>query len=171
MKMASHVYAEKPLTHNVWEAREWRRLPRNGVATQMGNHGHSSEGIRQTANGSGTARSAVHEVSAGAMRAAGPRQRAAQRDAAGAERFNWDKWLGTREERSYNPGMRLQLARLVGVWRGCIGDMAFITWMRRVWELEAGASAERLKQPSTFVDSRCRSSRQQARACRPDRRK
>src|SRR5512137_661512 len=49
MRLGKHVYCEKPLTHNVWEARQVAKVAKEtGVATQMGNHGHSGEGIRQT---------------------------------------------------------------------------------------------------------------------------
>jgi predicted dehydrogenase len=45
--MGKHVYIQKPLTPTVGEARELLRLARlNGVCTQMGNQGHSNEGIR-----------------------------------------------------------------------------------------------------------------------------
>ena len=50
MKAGKHVYCEKPLTHNVWEARAMARVAaETGVATQMGNQGRSGEGHRQTA--------------------------------------------------------------------------------------------------------------------------
>ena len=49
MKAGKHVYCEKPLTHNVWEARTVARVAaETGVATQMGNQGRSGEGHRQT---------------------------------------------------------------------------------------------------------------------------
>ena len=49
MRLGKHVYCEKPLTHNIWEARQVAKVAREtGVATQMGNHGHSGEGIRAT---------------------------------------------------------------------------------------------------------------------------
>ena len=49
MRRGKHVYTEKPLTHTIWEARQLTEAARkNGVATQMGNQGHSSEGARQT---------------------------------------------------------------------------------------------------------------------------
>ena len=49
MKAGKHVYCEKPLTHNISEARLVARVAKEtGVATQMGNHGRSSEGHRQT---------------------------------------------------------------------------------------------------------------------------
>ena len=50
MKAGKHVYCEKPLTHDISEARTVARVAREtGVATQMGNQGRSSEGHRQTA--------------------------------------------------------------------------------------------------------------------------
>jgi len=50
MKAGKHVYCEKPLTHNVGEARAVARVAaETGVATQMGNQGRSGEGHRQTA--------------------------------------------------------------------------------------------------------------------------
>ena len=42
-----HVYTEKPLTHEVWEARELARAAREaGVATQMGNQRQADENTR-----------------------------------------------------------------------------------------------------------------------------
>ena len=49
MRSGKHVYCEKPLTHNLWEARKVAQVAKEtGVATQLGNHGHSRETIRQT---------------------------------------------------------------------------------------------------------------------------
>src|ERR1041385_3128484 len=49
MRQGKHVYCEKPLTHNVWEARQISKLAQEtGVATQLGNQGHSGDSIRQT---------------------------------------------------------------------------------------------------------------------------
>ena len=49
MRAGKHVYCEKPLTHNIAEARLVARVARETqVATQMGNQGHSREGIRRT---------------------------------------------------------------------------------------------------------------------------
>ncbi len=49
MKAGKHVYCEKPLTHNLWENSYIRKLSaETGLATQMGNYGHSTEGMRRT---------------------------------------------------------------------------------------------------------------------------
>ena len=48
MRMGKHVYCQKPLTHDVWEARMLREgAARYKVATQMGNQGSSANGLRQ----------------------------------------------------------------------------------------------------------------------------
>ena len=48
MRLGKHVYCEKPLTHNVWEARLMDKFAaETGVATQMGNQGHSGDGMRK----------------------------------------------------------------------------------------------------------------------------
>src|SRR5690606_25880374 len=49
MRAGKHVYCEKPLTHNIWEARLVKKVANEtGLATQMGNQGHSTDGIRET---------------------------------------------------------------------------------------------------------------------------
>ncbi len=45
MKLKKHVYCQKPLTHDVFEARQVREAARKyGVCTQMGNQGSASDG-------------------------------------------------------------------------------------------------------------------------------
>ena len=48
MHAGKHVYCEKLLTHNIWEARQVAKVAKEtGLATQMGNQLHSSQRIRQ----------------------------------------------------------------------------------------------------------------------------
>lgn len=48
MQMGKHVYVEKPLTHDIYEARKLREAAEHyKVVTQMGNQGASGEGVRQ----------------------------------------------------------------------------------------------------------------------------
>lgn len=48
MQLGKHVYCEKPVCHNIGEARAMRALAaRSKVATQMGNQGHCEEGYRR----------------------------------------------------------------------------------------------------------------------------
>ncbi len=50
MQLGKHVYCQKPLTHTVWEARQLTEAARKyGVATQMGNEGHSNDQVREVA--------------------------------------------------------------------------------------------------------------------------
>lgn len=48
LKHGKHVYCEKPLTHNIWEARLIRETASTlKLATQMGNQGHASDNHRR----------------------------------------------------------------------------------------------------------------------------
>jgi predicted dehydrogenase len=105
MKDGKHVYCEKPLTHNIREARLMARTAKEtGVATQMGNHGRSGEGHRQTIEWlNDGAIGAVREVHAwsGTQR---PRSRpfAPEGPPVQPAGLNWDLWLGPRSERPYS---------------------------------------------------------------------
>ena len=106
MKAGKHVYCEKPLTHNIREARLVARVAKEtGVATQMGNHGRSSEGHRQTVewltDGAIGAVREVHAWSGGPRmaRAQGQRPQGPTAKPAG---LNWDLWLGPRADRPYD---------------------------------------------------------------------
>ena len=47
MREKKHAYVEKPLTHNIYEARTMAQVAKqHGIVTQMGNQGASSDGIR-----------------------------------------------------------------------------------------------------------------------------
>src|SRR5262249_52630169 len=47
MRMGKHVYCQKPLTHDVYEARMMKEIAnKNKVATQMGNQGTAENGLR-----------------------------------------------------------------------------------------------------------------------------
>lgn len=48
MSLGKHVYCQKPLTHSIYEARRMGQVARQyKVATQMGNQGTASDGLRQ----------------------------------------------------------------------------------------------------------------------------
>lgn len=47
MELGKHVFCEKPLVHNVWQARMLKKGAKHyKVISQMGNQGHATEGIR-----------------------------------------------------------------------------------------------------------------------------
>jgi len=140
MKLGKHVYCEKPLTHNVWEARQVARVAKEtGVATQMGNQGHSGEGIRQTCEwiwdgAIGPVRE-VHAWSDTGQWAKTPgRPRETPPVPPG---LNWDLWLGPRETLPYHPAYAPYNWR--GWWAfgtGAIGDMACHNIDPAVWALK-----------------------------------
>ena len=107
MRAGKHVYCEKPLAHNIWEARYIARLAKEtGVATQLGNQGHSTDSIRETVE-------MIHDGAIGPVRQVhawvsaqrwnptlGGRPRETPPVPAGV---NWNLWLGPREERPFHP--------------------------------------------------------------------
>jgi predicted dehydrogenase len=106
MRQGKHVYCEKPLTHNVWEARRVAQVAKEtGVATQLGNHGHSGDGIRQTCEiiWSG-AIGDVREVHAWTSASRWNKKQLSGRPPAEPvpKGANWDLWLGPRETRPYS---------------------------------------------------------------------
>ncbi len=107
MRAGKHVYCEKPLTHNVWEARLVARVAKEtGVATQMGNSGHSREGIRQTCEWIWDgAIGPVREVHAwvGATRWNKHLTGRPTDSPPMPPGVNWDLWIGPRQPRPYHP--------------------------------------------------------------------
>jgi hypothetical protein len=106
MRQGKHVYCEKPLTHNVWEARLVSRVAKEtGVATQLGNQGHSGDFIRQTCemiwDG---AIGDVREVHAWTNASRWNTKILGGRPPAEAtpKGVNWDLWLGPRDARPYS---------------------------------------------------------------------
>ncbi len=48
MERGKHVFVQKPLTHNIWQARTLRKAAKHyKVITQMGNQGHTFDGMRR----------------------------------------------------------------------------------------------------------------------------
>ena len=48
MQLGKHVYVQKPLTHDIYEARMLTKAAHQyKVVTQMGNQGASGDGVRQ----------------------------------------------------------------------------------------------------------------------------
>ena len=148
MRAGKHVYCEKPMAHNVWEARMFAKVAKEtGVATQLGNQGHSSEGIRQSvewlrAGAIGTVRE-IHAWSDAGRWVPG-RGRPTETPPVPAG-FNWDLWLGPRSERPYHPDYAPYNWR--GWWAfggGAFGDMASHNIDNAVWayDLDHPSSVE-----------------------------
>jgi predicted dehydrogenase len=146
MRAGKHVFCEKPLTHNVWEARAVARVAgETGVATQMGNIGHSRDGIRQTCEWLWDgAIGEVREVHAwvGAHRWNKQLLGRPTESVPVPRGVNWDLWLGPRAPRPYHP------AYLPVTWRdfwafggGALGDFGCHDLDAAMWALELGAPA------------------------------
>ena len=128
MQLGKHVYVQKPLTHDIFEARRLKELAKKyKVASQMGNQGHSGEGVRRLtewirAGVIGT----VTEAHIWTDRPIWPQGINRPTDTPPVpDTLAWDLWLGTAPERPYNP------AYLPFKWRGwwdfgcgALGDMA-----------------------------------------------
>jgi len=128
MQLAKHVYTQKPLTHNIYEARQLTEAARRyKVVTQMGNQGGSGDGVRKAmemydAGLIGT----VTEAHAWTNRPVWPQgiPTPTGKFEVPAE-LDWDLWLGPASFIDYNP------AYLPFNWRGwwtfgtgALGDMA-----------------------------------------------
>ncbi len=47
MQLGKHVFVEKPLAHNIWQLRTMKKAAKHyGIVSQMGNQGHTTNGIR-----------------------------------------------------------------------------------------------------------------------------
>lgn len=107
MRAGKHVYCEKPLTHNIWEARYVAKVAaETGVATQLGSQGHSSVGTRETIeliqDGAIGAIREIHAWAGTGRWNAGLKGRPEGKSPVPSG-VNWDLWLGPREERPFDP--------------------------------------------------------------------
>ncbi|MEN6601743.1 MAG: Gfo/Idh/MocA family oxidoreductase [Bryobacteraceae bacterium] len=147
-----HVYVQKPMTRTIWEARMLTELARkHGVATQMGNQGHSNEGARRLCEMIWAGEiGAVREVHAWTDRPIWPQGiDAPLPEEPVPSTLDWDLWLGPAPQRAYNKGYA------PFKWRGwfdfgcgALGDMACHILDPVNWALRLGAptSVECVKQ-------------------------
>jgi predicted dehydrogenase len=145
LRAGKHVYCQKPLTRTLHECREVTRAAKAaGVATQMGNQGHATEGARLTnewvrAGVIGT----VREVHAWSDRAGRLWKQGIGRPKdtpAVPATLSWDLWLGPARERPYHPAYAPVSWR--GWWdfgTGALGDMGCHILDHPVWALQLGA--------------------------------
>ena len=144
LRAGKHVYCEKPLTHNLWEARLVAQVAKQtGLATQMGNIGHSREGIRFTCEWIWDgAIGPVREVHAwvGANRWNKQLTDRPSETPPVPPGVNWDLWVGPREMRPYHP------AYLPVSWRdfwafglGALGDFGCHDMDAACWALDLGS--------------------------------
>lgn len=129
IKMGKHVYCEKPLCKTIFETRQLMEEARKAkVATQMGNQGHSSEGMSLMCEWIWDgAIGAVREVDVWTTHAVWPQGMTSRPANAPPvpDTLDWALWLGPAPYRPYNPAYAPSLWR---AWwdfgTGAIGDMA-----------------------------------------------
>ena len=144
IRAQKHVYCQKPLTHTLHECRELTKAARAaGVATQMGNQGHASEGSRLTNEWiQAGVIGEVREVHVWSDRAGRLWKQGIGRPAETPlvpATLDWNLWLGPAQERPYHPAYAPVNWR---GWRdfgtGALGDMGCHIIDHPVWALGLG---------------------------------
>ena len=164
MQLGKHVYVEKPLAHNIWELRTLKKAAKyyNKVITQMGNQGHTTDGIRRVrewyeAGVLGEVREVIAWFNGPHFSEKGYFLKSdtfpTAKEAVPAD-LDWDSWLGPAKDRPYS---RYYLPRF---WRGWyqfgnaeLGDWACHTLDAPFWSLDLGMPASvrsivRMPEPS-----------------------
>jgi predicted dehydrogenase len=156
IRAGKHVYCQKPLTHTLRECREVTKAAHKaGVATQMGNQGHATEGARLTNEWIRAGiLGEVREVHVWSDRPGHLWKQGIDRPKGTPPvppTLDWNLWLGPIVERPYNPAYAPVSWR---GWRdfgtGALGDMGCHIIDHPVWALEFGAPT--LVEASTTLD-------------------
>lgn len=148
MQLGKHVFVEKPLAHNVWQLRTLKKAAEYyNVITQMGNQGHTTDGIRKVkewydAGVTGEVKEIFAwfdgpEFGVGKYFTKPGQYPPAEQPV--PEGLDWDLWLGPAAVRPYN---NVYVPRS---WRGFydfgngeLGDWACHTLDAPFWTLELG---------------------------------
>jgi predicted dehydrogenase len=147
MRLGKHVYCEKPLGHNVHEARVVGDTYRQTkVATQMGTQIHASDNFRRVVEliQSG-AIGPVREAHVWCGRVSGPGKRPKEVPPVPSN-LHWDLWLGPAPDRPYHPSYlpgNLTWNRWWDFGNGTLGDMGSHLIDLPFWALK-------LRYPSTI---------------------
>jgi len=144
LKKGKHVYCQKPLTHDVYEARAlMKKAQKAKVATQMGNQGHAMEGIKLVwewvhAGAIGD----VREVHCWTDRPGKHWSQAVNipNETPSVPRvLNWNLWLGPARFRHYHPiYCPFNWRGFYDFGTGALGDMGCHIMDIPVWVLELG---------------------------------
>ena len=148
MERGIHVYTQKPLTHNIWQARTLLKArDRYKVVTQMGNQGHAGEGIRQSVeayragvigdvaqvycHNSGPQMGGPHFANPAAM---------PPPESPIPAGLNWDLWLGPTQSRTFSSDYHPSRWRsFYDFGSGMLGDWGCHTLDTPVWALDLDA--------------------------------
>jgi predicted dehydrogenase len=127
MQLGKHVYVQKPLTHDIYEARVLTEAAKKyKVVTQMGNQGASGDGVRQLVEWYNAGLLGdVHTVYCWTNRPVWPQGVAwSDTKAEVPKELDWDLWLGTAPYKDYVD--KLVPFNWRGWWdygTGALGDM------------------------------------------------
>jgi predicted dehydrogenase len=148
MERGIHVYTQKPITHNIWQARTLvKARERYKVITQMGNQGHAGDGIRKSVEA--VRAGVIGDVAQVFCHNGGPQM--------GGPHFanpavmpppsspvpaglDWDLWLGPVSKRDYCSDYLPQKWRAFYEFgSGMLGDWGCHTLDTPVWALDLDA--------------------------------
>jgi predicted dehydrogenase len=145
MERGIHVYTQKPLTHNIWQARTLvKAKARYKVVTQMGNQGHAGDGIRQSVEA--VRAGVIGEVSEVFASNDGPEMGGKHfanpatmppPTAPVPEGLAWDLWLGPAAKRDfYRDYLPNKWRAFYDFGSGMLGDWGCHTFDTPVWALD-----------------------------------
>ena len=127
LRQGKHVYCEKPLVRTIWEARQLKEAAAEaGVVTQMGNQGHTYEGLRFIQEWTqADVLGEIQEVLHWTNRPIWPQGDIARKNEPVPSTIDYDLWLGVAPKKAFD-------SRITPFgWRGwkdygcgAIGDMA-----------------------------------------------
>ena len=150
MRAGKHVYCEKPLTHDIGEARALNELARQqGVVTQMGNQGTATEAFRRAVELiQGGALGAITAIHVWDGSGTGPRRPPEGQQPVPAG-FAWDLWLGPTAARPFHPdwlawhGWRDFATGTVGNWGPHSANLPFKAMqVDQLWQANTAGSAQ-----------------------------
>jgi predicted dehydrogenase len=146
MELGKHVFVQKPLAHNIWQVRTLRKAARHyNVITQMGNQGHTFEGMRRIKEwvDAGVVGD-VSEVITWTDRPNDPwfvpPESFPPETATPPASLDWDLWQGPVTRRQYSEAY--VPIRWRGWWAwgcGSLGDIGCHTFDAPFWALDLGA--------------------------------
>jgi predicted dehydrogenase len=141
MQRGINVYCEKPLCHDIAEARQLREAARQykNVATQMGNQGHCEEGYRRLCEyiwaGAIGKVTETHSWTDRANGGVGPRPPSLPVPAG----LNWDSWIGPAPYRDFHSDLHPhEWHGWYDFGNGSIGNMACHVLDGVFWSLKIG---------------------------------
>ncbi len=126
MQMGKHVYVQKPMTHNIYEARMLTEAARKyKVVTQMGNQGASNPAQQQMVDWvkKGLIGN-VHTINFWTNRPVWPQGIPVPQTSTPPDDVDWDLWIGPAQKVGYSPGYHPFKWR--GWWNfgaGALGDI------------------------------------------------